>query len=62
MARLNNAAFTLSKEMNKEEQEKALSILEILNNLEVERASWILHFCKEAIKSNAVVKIEINRE
>lgn len=57
MAQLNTVALTLAENMTEDEKEKALSILDILNNSEVERASWILSFCKEVIKTNAVVKI-----
>lgn len=55
MADFNTKAKLIFSELNDKEQEKALSILKTLDNLEIERANCILEFCKEGAISVAVV-------
>lgn len=57
MAEFNEKAKTYFEWLSEEEQEKALSILMILDGLEIERARWILSFCKSSLETKAIVKI-----
>mgnify|MGYP001130675219 CR=1 FL=1 len=57
MAEFNTKANRYFEWLTKEEQDKALSILMSLDGLEIERARWILEFCKASLETKAVVKI-----
>lgn len=57
MADFSNKAKLIFSKLNDGEQEKALSVLKTLDGLEVERASWILDFCKSSIETKAIVKV-----
>lgn len=57
MAEFSGKAKTYYSWLDEGEKDKALSILEKLDGLEVERAKWILEFCKASIETKAIVKI-----
>ena len=57
MADFNNKAKLIFSKLSDKEQEKALSILKTLDSLEIERANWILDFCKSSIETKAIVKV-----
>lgn len=57
MADFNAKAKVIFNSLSDDEQKKALSIVKSLDGLEIERAKWILDFCKASLETKAIVKI-----
>lgn len=57
LSELTGLAHSMYSDLKKEEQEKAISILESINGMETRGVEKILDFCKEAIKTKTVIKI-----
>ena len=57
MAELNELAKSNYTHMNEDQKKIAIEMVKMLEGLEVGDANRIINFCKEAIKTKAVVKL-----
>lgn len=57
MAEFNEKAKGYLEWLTEDEKAVAISMLSSMDGLEIEKARWILEFCKAAISTKAVVKI-----